>query len=188
MFRSARLSWFRIPRIRLKVSACEERTMRALARNIPDETVRVAKTLGWACDARALLTGGAIFWLASPPGKSRTALRYLAVFRTTTALHHAIKRFIDQRRPDRLIQTRKKHALVGRASDAFPSGHAMHAGALASILTGSETRSPPWLWSAFGALAMTRVAALAHWPSGVAAGFAAGAGVERLWRRIRPLR
>lgn len=188
MFRSARLSWFRIPRIRLEVSECEERTMRALAQSIPDGTVRVAKSLGWACDARALLGGGAIWGLVSPPGKRRTALRYIAVFTTTTALHHAIKRLIDQQRPDRLIQSRETHALVGRASDAFPSGHAMHAGALASFLAGSETGSPPWLWSAFGALAMTRVAALAHWPSGVAAGFAAGVVVERLWRCIRPRR
>lgn len=187
MFGSGRLQLFRLPRIRLGIGECERRSIRALALDVPEAIVRIAKGLGWACDARIVLGAGAIWLLASRPGTRGTSLRYLAVFATTTALHHAIKRFVDQQRPDHVIQTCGKHELVGGASDAFPSGHAMHAGALASFLASSETSSQPWLWSGFGALAMTRVIALAHWPSGVAAGFAAGVVVERLWRRVRPL-
>lgn len=187
MFRSEKVPLFRLPRIRLEVSKCEKRFVRALAQNAPSGSGRAATALGWACDARTLLSAGAIWWLVSSPRKRQTSLRYLAVFATTTILHHAIKRFVDQQRPDRVIRPPVRHQLIGRASDAFPSGHAMHAGALASFLAGSGTGSPPWLWSAFGALALSRVPALAHWPSGVAAGFAAGVVVERSWRRIRPL-
>jgi undecaprenyl-diphosphatase len=187
MFRSEKVPLFRLPRIHLDVSKCEKRSVEALEQNAPSGTGRAAKALGWACDARTLLSAGAIWWLVSPPGKRQTSLRYLAVFATTTILHHAVKKVVDQQRPDRVIRAPVKHRLIGRASDAFPSGHAMHAGALASFLAGSGNSSPPWLWSACGALALSRVPALAHWPSGVAAGFAAGAIIERSWRRIRPL-
>lgn len=178
-----------MPRIRLRVGTCEQRTTQALVQGLPESTIRVAKGLGWACDARTLLGGGAIWWLIAAPAQRDTSRRYLAVFATTTALHHAIKRFVDQKRPDRLIQTSGKHEVVGRESDAFPSGHAMHAGALASFLAGTGIRASPFLpWGVFGGLALTRVAALAHWPSGVAAGFAMGVAVERLWRRAHRLR
>ena len=48
-----------------------------------------------------------------------------------------MKRFIDQERPDRL--TIKGHLrgipLSGKSEDAFPSGHALHVGGLASAAT-----------------------------------------------------
>jgi len=70
----------------------------------------------------------------------------------------------------------------------MPSGHAMHAGAMASFFaTWSPWRSA--VWSLFVGLASTRTVMLAHWPSGVAVGFAVGVLVEhssRLIRRFRP--
>ena len=105
MFRSEKVPLVRLPRIRLDVSKCEKRSVRALAQTAPSGSGRAATALGWACDARTLLSTGAIWWLVSPPGKRQTSLRYLAVFATTTILHHAIKRFVDQQRPDRVIRT-----------------------------------------------------------------------------------
>lgn len=78
MFRSEKVPLFRLPRIRLEVSKCEKRFVRALAQNSPSGSGRAATALGWACDAtalgwacdaRTLLRGGAIWWLVSPPGK-----------------------------------------------------------------------------------------------------------------------
>ena len=78
MFRSERVLLFRLPRIRLDVSKCEKRFVRALAQNAPSGSGRAAKGLGLACDARTLLSAGAIWWLVSPPMKRRTSLRYPA--------------------------------------------------------------------------------------------------------------
>lgn len=55
----------------------------------------------------------------------------------TAVLPHAMKAAIDQERPDRL--TLEGHLrgvpLSGKSTDAFPSGYALHIGALASAAT-----------------------------------------------------
>jgi len=72
----------------------------------------------------------------------------------------------------------------GKPLDAFPSGHAMHVGALVSTAT-VLPRAKRNLVLAFGAgLVLTRIVLLAHWVSDVAAGLALGALAERL---LRPL-
>lgn len=141
-------------------------------------TRKLAAAAGWLCDARVLLSGGAV-WLTLARAKSkerRDAARFLLTISATIALHHGMKRWIDQTRPDRVMGGVK--SLTGRASDAMPSRHAMHAGALAGYFARS-TRWPAALWFTTVGLAATRVAALAHWPSGVAAGFIGGLAVER---------
>jgi undecaprenyl-diphosphatase len=72
----------------------------------------------------------------------------------------------------------------GRAHDAFPSGHALHMGALASaagLFPPEQRRIARGLALALSA---TRILLLAHWTSDVIAGFAAGMLIERL---IRPI-
>jgi undecaprenyl-diphosphatase len=97
-----------------------------------------------------------------------------------------LKRSIDQIRPDRL--TVKGHwrgvPFSGRSRDAFPSGHALHMGALASA-AGLLPRERRRVARALAvALSATRVVLLAHWTSDVVAGFAVGVLIERL---VRPL-
>ena len=70
----------------------------------------------------------------------------------------------------------------GKRDDAFPSGHALHMGALASA-AGPLPAGPRRAIRALAVgLSLTRVAILAHWASDVVAGFALGAGLERLLR------
>jgi hypothetical protein len=50
----------------------------------------------------------------------------------------------------------------GKAYDAFPSGHAMHVGALASAVSWVSPKSAPLAWSLGGLVAATRIVLLAH--------------------------
>jgi undecaprenyl-diphosphatase len=94
---------------------------------------------------------------------------------------------VDQQRPDRRIHGRR-HGVPksGRAYDAFPSGHAVHVGNLASVIA---RLFPRWRWIAWGAgsaVATARVLLLAHWLTDVIVGLVVGIGLERLVRIISP--
>lgn len=165
-----------MPRIALPVSEIDRAVTRAA--RLPSPGARVAFSLGWVADARVLLGGGAL-WLLTTPGQSAArshAVRFLSTIAATTTLHHAIKRIVDQIRPDRVIGSGRLK--TGRALDAMPSGHAMHAGAMAAFFA-DRVAYPAPLWSAALGLASARVGMLAHWPSGVALGFVGGVVVER---------
>jgi undecaprenyl-diphosphatase len=70
----------------------------------------------------------------------------------------------------------------GKREDAFPSGHALHMGVLASA-AGALPAGPRRAIRALAVgLSLTRVVVLAHWASDVAAGFALGAVLERMLR------
>ncbi len=70
----------------------------------------------------------------------------------------------------------------GKREDAFPSGHALHMGALASA-AGTLPPLPRRAIRTFAiGLSLTRILVLAHWASDVVAGFALGAIMERLLR------
>lgn len=174
-----------LSRVHIDIDESDKRATRALVQTAPQRATQIAKTLGWACDARVLLGVGVIWWLGSRHDGRSDALRYLGIFSTTTALHHAIKRIVAQKRPDRSLQPTFHVKPTGRPYDAFPSGHAMHAGALASFVTAGAVRSRLWPWAVCGTLAFARVLALAHWPSGVIGGLAIGVLVERLWRPLK---
>ena len=70
----------------------------------------------------------------------------------------------------------------GKSRDAFPSGHAMHVGAMASAATVLPSAKRNLVWSLGAALVTTRVVLLAHWASDVAAGLLLGGLTERLLR------
>jgi membrane-associated phospholipid phosphatase len=110
----------------------------------------------------------------------------LTVSLVSAVLPHLLKRAIDQTRPDRL--TVKGHwrgvPWSGRPHDAFPSGHALHMGALASVAGLFPPVQRRIARSLAITLSATRILLLAHWTSDVVAGFAGGALIERL---IRPM-
>ena len=101
-----------------------------------------------------------------------------------SALPHVLKRIFDQERPDRLTALGHLHGipLSGKRLDAFPSGHAVHVGALASAATVLPPTQRNAVWAVGGGLVVTRVVLLAHWTSDVVAGLAVGAVIERLLR------
>ncbi|MGM5002588.1 phosphatase PAP2 family protein [Tardiphaga sp. 538_B7_N1_4] len=64
--------------------------------------------------------------------------------------------------------------MSGRANDGFPSGHAMHMGALASAASSFDRPYREFTWTASVGVSLTRIYVLAHWTSDVVAGFASG--------------
>jgi len=154
-----------------------------------------AETLTWGADEHVLLAVVAAGWLYAhflqPRLQRRIANHVLTVSLVTALLPHVLKSVFDQTRPDRLT-VRGHHngaPVSGKARDAFPSGHAVHMGALASAAGLLPPTPRRLVRSAAVALSLTRIAVLAHWTSDVVAGFALGAAVERLlrpWTLARP--
>lgn len=146
-----------------------------------------AQTLTWGADEHVLIALAAAGWLYTrlrQPQQRRVADHILMVSLATAVLPHVLKSVFDQTRPDRLTVAGHWRGVPfsGRSRDAFPSGHAVHMGALAS----AADLLPPARRQAVRfvavALSLTRIVVLAHWASDVVAGFTLGVAVERLFR------
>jgi undecaprenyl-diphosphatase len=146
-----------------------------------------AQALTWGADEHVLLALAAAGWLYAQvrrPAARPLANHVLTVSVVTAVLPHVLKSVFDQIRPDRLTVRGHVHGIPvsGQSYDAFPSGHAVHMGAVASA-AGLLPRGPRRALRALAVgLSLTRVALLAHWASDVVAGFALGAAIERLLR------
>lgn len=146
-----------------------------------------AQTLTWGADEHVLLGLSVAGWVYAHLRRSPArpvANHLLTVSLITAVLPHILKSIFDQTRPDRLTIRghRRGVPISGRPRDAFPSGHAVHMGALASA-AGILPRGPRRvLRGAALGLSLTRVVLLAHWTTDVLAGFVLGAAIERLLR------
>jgi membrane-associated phospholipid phosphatase len=163
----------------------------ALARSVARDTrpvpEEVARALTWGADEKILLVLAAVGWLGSRgcgEPLRRAGNHALLVTVAASLLPHGMKLLFDQTRPDRRTVLGHVHGIAfsGKRDDAFPSGHALHMGALASA-AGTLPAGPRRAIRAFAVgLSLTRVVVLAHWASDVVAGFALGAFLERLIR------
>jgi len=126
-------------------------------------------------------------WLASR-GRSdalrRAGNHALLVTAVASLLPHGLKAVFDQRRPDRRTILGHVHGISfsGKCDDAFPSGHALHMGALASAADTLPAGPRRLMRAVAVVISLTRIMVLAHWASDVVAGFALGAALERLVR------
>ncbi|MHC4047613.1 phosphatase PAP2 family protein [Bradyrhizobium sp. 23AC] len=158
-----------------------------IAHNTNSGLEHAAQTLTWGADEHVLIALAAAGWLYTRlrhPQQRPVADHVLMVSLATAILPHVLKSVFDQTRPDRLTVTGHWRGVPfsGRSRDAFPSGHAVHMGALASaagLLPPARRRAVRVLAVA---LSLTRVVVLAHWASDVVAGFTLGVAVERLFR------
>src|SRR3569623_3383835 len=103
--------------------------------------------------------------------RQRDAANYMLLnVAVSAAIPHEIKWFVDQERPDRRVHG-LRHGIPksGKAKDAFPSGHAVHVGALAAAVSQFFPRWKSLIWTAGRGLAATRVVLLAHWTTDVLA-------------------
>ena len=175
--------------IRVYPTVLDEAIARFVARNTTRPIEQASEFMTWGADEHVMLPLAVGFYLATRLGTeaaSRNGNHVLLTAAVTAALPHALKMIFNQQRPDRL--TVRGHLrgvpLSGKRLDAFPSGHAIHIGALAS----AATRLPPparnAVWVAGTALVTTRVVLLAHWFSDVTVGLVLGAITERLLRRL----
>src|SRR4051812_24444049 len=182
--RSSRRSSFPVT---IRPTKADLAVARAIVRNTAPAPDEVARVLSWGADEKLLLVLAAAGWLASRGCSEplrRAGNHALLVTVAASLLPHGLKGLFDQTRPDRLTVVGHVHGVPfsGKRLDAFPSGHALHMGALASAAGGL----PKWPRRAIRAIAiglsLTRVVVLAHWASDVVAGFALGAVLERTLR------
>jgi membrane-associated phospholipid phosphatase len=160
---------------------------RTVARKTSPVPERLARALTWGADEKLLLALTAVGWLASRGAGEpmrRAGNHALLVAAAASLLPHGMKRLFDQTRPDRRTVVGHLHGVSfsGKREDAFPSGHALHMGALASA-AGALPAGPRRVVRTLAiGLSLTRVAVLAHWASDVLAGFAVGMALERFLR------
>jgi membrane-associated phospholipid phosphatase len=160
---------------------------RAIARDTSPAPEEIARALTWGADEKALLVLAAAGWLASRNGGEplrRAGNHAVLVTVAASLLPHGLKLLFNQTRPDRRTVMGHVHGISfsGKREDAFPSGHALHMGALASA-AGTLPAGPRRAIRALAVgLSLTRVVVLAHWASDVVAGFALGAILERILR------
>jgi membrane-associated phospholipid phosphatase len=167
------------------------RTDKAIADAVSEHTTptteRTAEVLTWGADEHVLCALALSWWLYSrnkDASQRRNSSHVLLTAIVTAILPHVLKAVFAQERPDR--QTARGHLhgvpFSGRPEHAFPSGHAIHVGAIASVATVLPPAKRNIVWAIGGGLVVTRVVLLAHWMSDVVAGLAIGALSERLLR------
>jgi membrane-associated phospholipid phosphatase len=175
--------------IRVRPTPADVSIANAIAAHTHREPERVAEALTWGADEHVLcaLAGG--WWVYCRDKDARHRLASDHILLTTlaaSALPHLLKMVFDQERPDRT--TVRGHLrgipLSGKRLDSFPSGHAVHIGALASAASVLAAKPRNLVWGIGATLVLTRVVLLAHWASDIAAGLAAGAVTERLLRLL----
>jgi membrane-associated phospholipid phosphatase len=161
----------------------------AIAAHTGRSTEHAAEFVTWGADEHVLCALAAGWWLytrGKPAEQRRAADHVLLTTVVASVLPHVLKRVFDQERPDR--RTVQGHwrgvPFSGNRLDAFPSGHAVHIGALASAASLLPPGQRNLAWTAGAGLVLTRVILLAHWASDVAAGLAVGALTERLLRFV----
>lgn len=173
--------------ITVRPTAADIAIANTIAAHTNPPTEEVAEALTWGADEHILLAMTAAWWLysRSQPAHDRAAADHVML--TTllvSGLPHLLKSVFDQPRPDRL--TVRGHwrgvPLSGNRLDAFPSGHAVHVGALASAASRLPTRQRNMVWLTGAGLVATRIILLAHWTSDVIAGLAIGVTIERCLR------
>src|SRR5438132_2625576 len=127
-----------------------------------------AQALTWGADGQVLCALAAGWWLYNrnkTVDQQRVSDHILLTTLVAAALPHLLKNLFDQERPDRTIVRGHWRGIPfsGKRLDAFPSGHAVHVGALAS----AASTLPAWqrnvVWSVGAGLVLTRIVLLAHW-------------------------
>jgi membrane-associated phospholipid phosphatase len=142
-----------------------------------------------AGDERILLAAAGVVWLASWWGNAtqrRRASHLGVTVILSSIVPHVMKHLFWQKRPDRYITDRARSGIPksGNPNDAFPSGHAVQMGAIASASSLLLPSAAPIVCVITGVLSATRVVLEAHWASDVVVGMATGVLIER---SVRPL-
>jgi membrane-associated phospholipid phosphatase len=160
---------------------------RYVARRTDRRTETVARALTWGADEKLLLLLAGLAWVATRKKEeplARAGNHALLVTVVASLLPHGMKLAFNQTRPDRLTVLGHVHGISfsGKRDDAFPSGHALHMGALASAASAMPPGPRRIAYAIAIGLSLTRVVVLAHWASDVIAGFALGVSLERMLR------
>ena len=173
--------------VRVKPTKADVEIAQAIAHHTSPVPEEIGRALAWGADEKLLLVLAAIGWVASRGGGERlrrAGNHALLVTVASSLIPHCMKLIFDQTRPDRRTVLGHVHGVSfsGKRDDAFPSGHALHMGALASAAGVLPSEPRRVIRAVAVGLSFTRIAILAHWASDVLAGFVLGAIVERILR------
>lgn len=168
----------------IKPTTADIAVANAVARHTSAMPEELASLLTVAADERVLLALTVAGWIYSRKKSleiRRTWNHGLLVVTAASVLPHILKRVVDQTRPDRLTVQGHLHGIPfsGKSEDAFPSGHALHMGALAALASSAPPKQRRTIWGIAAGISLSRVVLLAHWASDVLVGFALGAMLER---------
>ena len=170
--------------ITVRPTAADVAIADCIAAHTNPPTEDVAEALTWGADEHVLCAAIAAWWVYTRRqgrARRRAADHVLLTTLVASALPHLL-----QQRPDR--RTVRGHwrgvPFSGRPLDAFPSGHAVHVGALASAASRLPRRQRDAIWLLGGGLVATRILLLAHWTSDVLVGLAIGTVTERSLRKL----
>lgn len=155
-------------------------------------TEKSLQALTWLADEKLMLSAVALFWLSArlrphEENVRHEADRMLLSVAIAGLLPDVFKYLVNRKRPDRALVHGRRHGIPrsGDPWDSFPSGHALHVGAIAGpLLRLTPHRARPLVWVGLAGLASTRIMLLAHYMTDVAAGLAIGAGIGKLVRRV----
>ena len=184
VFEFCRMALVTVPPTRIDIAVAD-----SIASHTNPPAEQVAEVVTWGADEHILNALAIGWWLyarrQSRP-KRRAANHVLLTTLVASALPHLLKSVFDQERPDRLTVRghRRGVPISGKEFDAFPSGHAVHVGALASAASQLPRQQRNIAWLVGAGLVASRIVLLAHWTSDVVAGLAIGAASERLLRRF----
>jgi undecaprenyl-diphosphatase len=150
------------------------------------------RVMTWLADEKLMLGAVALFWLNArlrfdDRQIRREADRMLVSVALAGLLPDVFKYLFDRKRPDRTLVHGRRHGIPrsGDRWDSFPSGHALHVGAIAGpLLRLAPGRLRPLVGLGLLGLASTRVMLLAHYLTDVVAGLVIGAGLGEVVRRL----
>ena len=173
--------------VNVRPTKADKVVARIIARNTTPTMEETAEILTWGADEHVLCAAAAVWWLycRGRPAPERAASNHILITTiAATILPHLMKHVFTQERPDRRSVRAHLHGtpFSGSPLQAFPSGHAVHVGALASAAAELPAPQRTLAWTAGAGLVLTRVCLLAHWASDVAAGLALGTALERVIR------
>jgi undecaprenyl-diphosphatase len=172
--------------IKLRPLQTDMAISRACLRAASPPVARPLRVITWLADEKILLGAVGVFWAATRLSPSRPLRReanqMLCSVLIAGMVPDLFKYLVRRERPNHALVRRRDTRVprLGNAWDSFPSGHAVHVGAIAA----SAQRLVPRRWrapllSALGALAATRVVLLAHYPSDVIGGWGIGALINK---------
>lgn len=175
--------------IRVPPTSLDKSVAAEIAKHTDCRFEEIASFLKWGADEHLLIAAAALYWVTSRKGTATqrtTGNHLLALSLVTSGIPHLLKPAFNQRRPDRMtIRGHLKGVpLSGRANDAFPSGHAVHMGALASAACDFSKPAKTIAWTSAIGLSLSRIGLMAHWTSDVVIGFATGFTLDRILRRF----
>jgi membrane-associated phospholipid phosphatase len=150
---------------------------------------KIGRAVSFVGEEKALLAIAGAMWLGSRrlPAERRVLPNHLLTsLIATTFVSHLLKKMIDQPRPDRVMvgEDRQGVERSGKPKDAFPSGHSIHAAAIATVISQAYPTAKWIVWPLAGCVMSARIAVLAHWPTDVVAGATLGIGIAKITGRL----